>query len=157
MVSLQQLIAEGLVPQDCGSSGGEPVMWGNYDVVHFDHITATNVKIGNFSDKDFLSIYLQIEGLVEGFDTYIAVKMEINAEKAGRAFDKERVRRARQLIQDYFARKVPACVRTRFQFNSPKENAIHASWLTVCRVPFDETNYSRRITQTRQAFDNLNK
>ena len=77
--------------------------------------------------------------------------------QAGHTFDKERVRRARQNIQDYFVRNVVGCHRTRFKFNSPKDTVEHAYWLTVARVPFNDFNYSEKITATRRAFDVLKK
>ena len=81
--------------------------------------------------------------------------MSVNEDEAGHSFEKERVRKARQQIQDYFARNVAGCQRTRFQFASPKADKERASWLTVCRIPYDDDNYEKRIKATQQAFDAL--
>lgn len=94
---------------------------------------------------------------MEGEESRIAVKMNIDVTRVWHTFDKERVRRARQKIQDYFVRNVDGCHRTRFKFTSPKDTVEHAYWLTVARVPFNNSNYSERITATRRAFDALRK
>lgn len=157
MVTAQQLLDEGLIPNNAGTSGGEPVQWGAYDVIHFGEIRPEEFRKMSFTPDDFYYIYLQIEGLVEGEESRIAVKMNIDVTRVGHTFDKERVRRARQKIQDYFVRNVVGCRRTRFKFTSPKDTVEHAYWLTVARVPFNNSNYSERITATRRAFDALKK
>ena len=88
---------------------------------------------------------------------WVAVEMNVDEtiNKTGKLYDKENVRWARQILQDYFVKKVPHCQRIRFQFQSPKDNVEHAYWLTICRVYYDETNYKERITATQKAFDAL--
>ena len=86
MVTAQQLLDEGLIPNNAGTSGGEPVQWGAYDVINFGKIRPEEFRKMSFTSDDFHYIYLQIEGLVEGDESpRIAVKMNIDVTRAGGA------------------------------------------------------------------------
>ena len=159
MVPLQQLYSAGVIPQSAQTGDGK-VWKGNYYVCYFDWILSTEIGDNvQFTEDTFNGLYLQIEtGALEDDDDWerIFVKMNIDSDATGRNYDKETVRRARQRIQNHFAKKLPFLFqRTRFQFNSPKDDREHAAWLTVGRVYYDAGTYKQRITAVRQAFEKL--
>ena len=158
MISLQRLKSEGLIPIIQPNAG--VVAFSGIFVNWWDGIGSTDIKINGkkiFSAEDFYSIYLQIENKKLENLEWVAVKMNVEEKfnKTGTPYDKEKVRLARQKLQDYFMANIPNCSRIRFQFQSPKEDEPHARWLTICRVYYDETNYKKRITDTQKAFDAL--
>ena len=151
MPSIEQLINEGLIPNNAGI--GDKVAYGGYRVCWWGEVTPAEIHPQTFTARDFLHIYLQME-TNENFER-IAVKMCVDEDQnvSGIPFAEGTVKTARQRLQDYFADTVPGTERTRFQFGSPVRE--HAASLTVSRTYFDDTNYATRISAVCKAFDDL--
>ncbi|MBQ6976563.1 MAG: hypothetical protein IJS81_07340 [Selenomonadaceae bacterium] len=158
MVTVAQLKKEGLIPPNANATNG-PVAFGEYDCTNWGYMPPANITKMKFSDNDFHVIYLQLEEGRKNGQAFQRIAVKMNCEEAENStkcrFEKERVRRTRQEIQDYFVRNVAGCRGTKFQWNSPKDGQPHAYYLTVCRVDFDEYNYKVRIRDIQRAFDEL--
>ena len=161
MITVAQLKKEGLIPQNAKVPNG-PIGFGGYNCINFEeYLSPSNITKMKFFADDFNVIYLQLEEGHENGQVFQRIAVKMNCYEAENStecrFEKERVRRARQEIQNYFVSNVAGCQGTKFQWNSPKDDQPHAYYLTVCRVDFDDYNYKVRIKDIQQAFDELTK
>ena len=138
----QHLKDSGLVPE--GSwYGYVSNQQGGFMGMNWSSKTPQDVKNFRFTNKHFVSFYLQLE------DNKICVKMNLD----GGIFNEADVRHAWETVRNYFREKLGAEFEF-VQFRFKRGNKV-SRWMTVGYMLYDEKNYRQQIQRVQQLFDAL--
>ena len=138
----QHLKDSGLVP-DVTWYGYVANVQGGFMCMNWGKKTPQDVKNFRFTDKHFISFYLQLE------DNKICVKMNLDG---GTFYDTD-VRYAWERVRNYFRENLGAAFEfVRFSFSKGNKNS---RWMTVGYMLYDEKNYRQQIQRVQHLFDLL--